>query len=135
MLRRGADSRASASTTEARSDLTAAHDTLVGQLQHYQQQVAACGAPAELSCIQSADRELADAVEAFATQMRRIEFPASAQAEAAELEDLADRLVRVFRELATVGSPEDYQRLAASTGQLGISFDQQTQVLVSSLSA
>jgi hypothetical protein len=122
-------------TTQARSDLTAAHNTLAGRIQQYQQQVAACGAQPELSCIQSADRELADAFAAFATEMQRIEFPASAQAEAAELEGLADRIAGVFGELATVGSPEDYQRVAAPTGQLGDSFDQQEQALVSSLSA
>lgn len=121
-------------TTEARSDLTAAHNILAGQIQQYQEQVAACGARPELSCIQSADRELADAFEAFATEMRGIEFPASAQAQAAELEDLADRIAGVFGELATVSSPEDYARVAAPAGQLGDSFDQQEQALVSSLS-
>ena len=56
----------------------------------YQQQTAACSA--ELSCFQTADRELVDAFAAFATELRRIEFPAAAQAEAAELGDLADRI-------------------------------------------
>jgi hypothetical protein len=40
----------------------------------YQQQTAACSA--ELSCFQTADRELADAFAAFATELRRIESPA-----------------------------------------------------------
>ncbi len=120
-------------TTQARSDLTAAHNTLVGRIQQHQQQIAAC--PAELSCVQSADGELADAFEAFATELRGIGFPASAQAEAAELEDLADRIVSALREMATAGSPEDYQRLAVPLAQLGSSFDQQEQALVSSLSA
>jgi hypothetical protein len=120
-------------TTEARSDLTAAHGTLAGRIQQYQQEVAAC--PPELSCVQSADRELADAFEAFATEMRRIEFPSSAQAEAAELEDLADRIAGVFRELASAGSPQEYERLAGPTAELGNTFDQQTQALVTALSA
>jgi hypothetical protein len=63
-------------TTQATSELTAAHNTLAGQVQQYQQQAAACAA--ELSCFQSADRELADAFAAFATALRRIEFPAAA---------------------------------------------------------
>jgi uncharacterized protein DUF4389 len=120
-------------TTEARSDLSAAHGTLVGGIQQYQQAVAAC--PAELSCVQSADRELADAFETFATEMRRIDFPAEAQAEAAELEDLADRIAGVFRELAGAGSPQEYERLAGPTAELGNSFDQRIQALVTSLSA
>ena len=120
-------------TTQARSDLTAAHNTLAGRIQQHQQQIAGC--PAELSCVQSADRELADAFEGFATELRRIGFPASAQAEAAELEDLADRIASTLRQMATAGSPEDYQTLAAPLAQLGSSFDQQEQALVNSLSA
>jgi Domain of unknown function (DUF4389) len=121
--------------TQARSDLTAAHNTLVGEIQQYQQQIAACGAPVELSCIQAADREVADAVAAFATELRQIEFPAASQAEAAELGDLADQFATALRERAGAGSPEEYQRLAADDQQLGDSFDQQEQALVSSLSA
>ncbi|HEU4399689.1 MAG TPA: DUF4389 domain-containing protein [Actinomycetota bacterium] len=120
-------------TTEARSDLTAAYDILAGRVQQYQQQVAAC--PPEMSCIQPADRELAAAFDAFATEMRRIDFPASAQADAAELQGLADRVASTFRELATAGSPQEYERLAAPTAELGNSFDQRVQALVTSLSA
>jgi Domain of unknown function (DUF4389) len=122
-------------TTQARSDLTAAHNTLVGEIQQHQQQLAACGTRPELSCFQSAERELADAFAAYATELRRIEFPASAQAEAAELEDLADQFATALRERAGAGSPEEYWRLAADDKQLGSSFDQQEQALVSSLSA
>jgi hypothetical protein len=122
-------------TTQARSDLTAAHNTLAGQIQQYQQQVIACPAPVQLSCVQSAESELAAAFAAYATELRRIEFPASAQAEAAELEDLADQFATALRERADAGSPEEYQRLAADSEQLGSSFDQQEQALVSSLSA
>jgi hypothetical protein len=74
----------------------------------YQQQTAACSA--ELSCFQTADRELAYAFAAFATELRRIEFPAAAQAEAAELGDLADRIAGSLQEQAAAGSPEEYQR-------------------------
>jgi len=122
-------------TTEARSDLAAAHNTLVGRVQQHQQQIAACAAPVQLSCVQSADGELADAFAAFATELRRIGFPASAQAEAVELGDLADRLASALGERATAASPEEYQQLAARDQQLGNSFDQQELVLVRSLSA
>ena len=96
----------------------------------YQQQTAACSA--ELSCFQTADRELADAFAAFATELRRIEFPAAAQAEAAELGDLADRIAGSLQEQAAAGSPEEYQRLAADNQELGNTFDQQERTLVSS---
>jgi hypothetical protein len=122
-------------TTQARADLTAAHNTLVGEIQQYQQQIAACGAPVELSCIQAADREVADAVAAFATDLRRIQFPTSAQPDAAELGERADQFAGALRERAAAGSPQEYQRLAADDQQLGNAFDQQEQVLVSSLSA
>ena len=98
----------------------------------YQQQTAACSA--ELSCFQTADRELADAFAAFATELRRLEFPAAAQAEAAELGDLADRIAGSLQEQAAAGSPEEYQRLSADNQELGNTFDQQEQTLVSSLS-
>jgi len=120
-------------TAAARSDLIAAYGTLAGRSQQYQQQVEAC--PAELTCIQSADREWADAFEGFATELRRIEFPASARAGAAELAELADRMASVLRDRAEVASPEEYQTLAADTDQLGSTFDQQVTALVSSLSA
>lgn len=119
--------------TQASSDLTAAHNTLAGRVQQYQQQIAAC--PAELSCVQSADRELADAFAAFATELRGIAFPASAQAEAAGLGDLADRIANSLQEQATAGSPEEYQRLTADNQELGNTFDQQEQALVNSLAA
>jgi Domain of unknown function (DUF4389) len=122
-------------TTEARSDLTAAHNTLVGRVQQHQQQLAACPAPVQLSCVQSADRELADAFAAFATELRGIGFPASAQAEAAELEELADRIASALQERATVASPEEYQQLAADSQRLGNSFDQQELALARSLAA
>jgi len=120
-------------TTEATSELTAAHNTLAGQVQQYQQQTAACSA--ELSCFQAADRELADGFAAFATELRRIEFPASAQAEAAALGDLADRIASSLQQQATADSPKQYQTMAADSQELGTSFDQQEQILVSSLSA
>ena len=120
-------------TAQATSELTAAHNTLAGHVQQYQQQTAACSA--ELSCFQSADRELADAFAAFATELRRIEFPAAAQAEAATLGDLADRIASSLQEQAAAGSPEEYQRLATDNQELGNTFDQQEQTLVSSLSA
>ena len=72
----------------------------------YQQPTVACSV--ELSCFQTADRELADAFAAFATELRRLEFPAAAQAEAAELGDLADRIAGSLQEQAAAGSPEEY---------------------------
>ena len=122
-------------TTQASADLTAAHNTLASQAQQYQQQIAACAAPVQLSCVQSADRELAGAFAAFATELRGIAFPASAQAEAAELGDLADRIANSLQEQATAGSPEEYQGLAADNQELGNTFDQQEQALVNSLAA
>jgi hypothetical protein len=76
----------------------------------------------------------ADAFAAFATELRRIEFPAAAQAEAAELGDLADRIAGSLQEQAAAGSPEEYQRLAADNQELGNTFDQQERTLVSSSS-
>jgi hypothetical protein len=120
-------------TAQATSELTAAHNTLAGHVQQYQQQTAACSA--ELSCFQSADRELADGFAAFATELGRIEFPAAAQAEAAALGDLADRIASSLQEQAAAGSPEEYQKLVADNQELGNTFDQQEQTLISSLSA
>jgi hypothetical protein len=120
--------------TDARSDVTAAYDTLAARIQQYQQQVADCGARPQLSCVQAANAELAGAFEAFAGELRPIDFPASAQDEAAEVEGLADRLAGVFRELSTVSTPEEYERLAPSTAELGNSFDQRVQALVNELS-
>ena len=120
--------------TEARSDVTAAYDTLAARIQQYQQQVADCGARPQLSCVQAANAELAGAFEVFAGELRRIDFPASARDEAAEVEGLADRLAGVFRELSTVSTPEEYERLASGTEELGNSFDQRVQTLVNELS-
>jgi hypothetical protein len=120
--------------TEARSDVTAAYDTLAARIQQYQQQVADCGARPQLSCVQAANAELAGAFEAFAGELRRIDFPASARDEAAEVEGLADRLAGVFRELSTVSTPEEYEQLASGTEELGNSFDQRVQTLVNELS-
>jgi Domain of unknown function (DUF4389) len=121
-------------TTEARSDFTAAYDTLTARIQQYQQQVADCGARPELACVQAADAELAGAFEAFGGELRRIEFPASARDEAAELERRTDRIAGVFGELSTAGGPREYERLASSTQQLGNEFDRQAQAVAEALS-
>jgi len=63
------------------------------------------------------------------------EVCAAAQAEAAASGDLADRIASSLQEQAAAGSPEEYQKLVADNQELGNTFDQQEQTLVSSLSA
>ena len=49
--------------------------------------------------------------------------------------DLADRIASSLQDQAAAGSPEEYQQIAADNQELGNTFDQQEQTLVSSLSA
>jgi len=122
------------SRTEARSAVTTANDNLAAHGQRVQQQISACGSAADqLACVEAADRELADAFAAFATELRRIEFPGSARDEAAELTSLADRIAGTLREVAAAGSPEEYTRLAAGIPQLVNSFDPKGQALLDAL--
>jgi hypothetical protein len=121
------------SETRALSDVTAAYNTLTSEVQKYQQDVAACNQ--ELSCVQRADSELADASETFATNVERVDFPASARDEGKELVRVSHQFADALRGLASATSPEEYTRLAAGLEQVGNSVDQRYQELVSELTS
>ena len=126
------------SAVETLQSLTAAHDSLVGKGQRFQQDVGACASAPEgqqLTCVQTADRDLAVAFEAFAEDVAALEFPASAEAQAVEVERLGHQFAGAMRQLVAAPSPEEYTRLAAGTDQIGSSFDQRYQALVNSLAA
>jgi hypothetical protein len=122
-------------STEALSGLTAAHDTLAGQTQQFRQQAAACRSAADqLGCVESATGQLADAFEAFATEVDALGFPGSAQDEAAELVRRTHGFAGALRSVAAASSPAEYTRLAAGINQLGNSLDQQYRATVAALS-
>ena len=118
-------------SAEALAALTTAHDALDSQTRHYQEQVNACRSAADtLSCVQSADRQLADAVEAFASQVAAIDFPTEAEDKAAEVERIAHDLSAALHKLAAASSPAEFTRSAADVNRIGSSFDQQCEALV-----
>lgn len=121
------------SKAEALTAVTAAYDTLASHGQKSQQDIAACNQ--QLSCVQAADRELATAFEAFATEVGRLEFPGSARDEAAEVERLGHQVASALQGLVAAPSPEEYTRLAAGTDQIGSSFDERYQALVNELAS
>jgi hypothetical protein len=124
--------------TETVQSLTAAHDSLVSKGQKFQQDVGACAsAPRgqQLTCVQTADRDLAAAFETFASDVAALEFPASSRAEAREVERLGRQFAGAMRQLVAAPTPEEYTRLAAGTDQIGSSFDQRYQALVNELAA
>jgi hypothetical protein len=133
----GAITGANAPTrAEALSAVTAAHNTLTGRIQQFRQQVAACGSAADrLSCVESADAQLADAAETFASQVDALEFPASAQDEAAEMVRVGHDFASVTGKLAAAPSPAEYTRLAADVDRLGNLFDQRYRALVGALAS
>jgi hypothetical protein len=125
------------SNTTLLSDVTAAHDDLVGQGQQVQQKISACGTDASaLRCVQEADRQLADAFEAFAIRLARMEFPGSARTEAADVTEVSRRFAGALRQLGSASSPQEYTQLAnGEVSQLGSFFDQRYDALVRKLSA
>jgi Domain of unknown function (DUF4389) len=129
-------SRGTVSRVEALSRVQAAHDTLAGEGQKFQQQISACGSASnQLGCVQAADRGLANAFETFATKVDRLDFPASTQDEADEVARLGHRFAGALRELVAAPSIEEYTRLASGTDQIGSAFDQRYQALVNALTA
>jgi hypothetical protein len=126
------------SDVETLQSLTAAHDSLIAKGQKFQQEVGACASAPQaqqLSCVQTADRDLAVAFETFAGDVTALEFPASSRAEAREVERLGRQFAGAMRRLVAAPTPEEYTRLAAGTDQIGTSFDQRYQALVNSLAA
>jgi hypothetical protein len=124
------------SRVEALAKVTAAHDTLVDRTQQFQQKVKGCTTTGNrLSCVQAADRDLADAFEAFAVRVDGVDFPKSAQTEAAEVVRLGHRFAGAMRELVAAPSVEEYTRLASGTDQIGASFDQGYQALIDKLTS
>ncbi len=121
------------SKAESLTAVTAAHDTLVSNGQKYQQDLAACNQ--QLSCVQAADRELASAFEAFATEVGGVDFPESARDEAAEVERLGHQFAGALRGLVAAASPEEYTRLGAGADQIANSFDQRYEALVNELAS
>jgi hypothetical protein len=77
---------------------------------------------------------LADAFAAIATELRRIEFPAAAQAEAAELGTSPTASPAPSRSRPAPARPRNTRGLAADNQELGNTLDQQERTLVSSLS-
>jgi hypothetical protein len=126
------------SEVETLQDLTAAHDSLITKGQKFQQDVGACASAPQgqqLTCVQTADRDLVAAFEAFAGDVAALDFPASSRAEAREVERLGRQFAGAMRQLVAAPTPEEYTRLAAGTDQIGTSFDQRYQALVNSLAA
>jgi hypothetical protein len=124
------------SEAETLQSLSEAHDSLIAKGQKFQQDVGACASAPQgqqLSCVQTADRDLAAAFETFAGDVAALEFPASSRAEAREVERLGRQFAGAMRQLVAAPTPEEYTRLAAGTDQIGSSFDQRYQALVNSL--
>jgi hypothetical protein len=133
----GALSAIVATRTDALSALVAAHKTLTDQGQEYQAKVAACRSTADtLSCIEAADRDLADAFDGFAGKVDSVNFPtAEASAAAADVERLAHDLASALRQLATATSEEAYASQATNLNSLGTTFDQEYETLVQALTS
>lgn len=124
------------SRIQALAKVTAAHETLVDRTRQFQQKVNGCTTTGDrLSCVQAADRDLADAFEAFAVRVDGLDFPESAQTEAAEVVRLGHRFAGAMRELVAAPSVEEYTRLASGTDQIGASFDQGYQALIDKLTS
>jgi len=126
------------SSTQALQSLTAAHDTLASSTQKFQQDVGTCSTAPEakrLTCVQTADRDLATAFETFANRVEDIKFPASASAEAARVVTLGHEFANSLQGLVAAPTPEEYTKLTADTDRIGSSFDQQYQALVNKLAA
>ena len=121
------------SEARALSEVVTAHDTLTNRGQKYQQDVAACNQ--QLACVQRADRDLATAVEAFATEVDGVDFPGSAQDEAADVVRVGHQFASALQGLVDAPSAEEYTRLAPGVDQVSTSFDQRYKALVDELTS
>jgi Domain of unknown function (DUF4389) len=119
------------SRATALSDVVAAHDRLNDKGQKYQQDIAACSQ--ELRCVQRADGELAAALETFATDVDRVDFPASARDEGAAMVRAGHEFAGGLRGLVAAPSAAEYTRLASGLDQVSNSFDRRYQELVNEL--
>jgi hypothetical protein len=119
------------SRATALSDVVAAHDRLNDRGQKYRQDIAACSQ--ELRCVQRADGELAAALETFATDVDRVDFPASARDEGAAMVRAGREFAGGLRGLVAAPSAAEYTRLASGLDQVSNSFDQRYQELVNEL--
>jgi hypothetical protein len=124
-----------AAKAEALSALTAAQDTLNGRTREFQEKTGSCRSTADaLSCVEAADRELADAFDGFAGDVDSVNFP-TAKAEAVEVEQVARDLADALRQAAAATTEADYGRRAADLGPLGTSLDQKYEALVRALTS
>lgn len=119
------------SRATALSDVVAAHDRLNDKGQKYQQDIAACSQ--ELRCVQRADGELAAALETFATDVDRVDFPAPARDEGAAMVRAGHEFAGGLRGLVAAPSAAEYTRLASGLDQVSNSFDRRYQELVNEL--
>jgi hypothetical protein len=113
-----ANSSATASRAGAISSISAAHSTLLGQLNGLSQQISACQnqsvQAAALTCVTRLDRQAAGDLGTFANQVRSTPVPSSAAAAAAQLATAADQLQAAFQQLGAATSVAQYEQIDSS---------------------
>ncbi len=108
------------------TSLDAAHRQLADSVNSFQTQTAGCAQ--SISCVESADGQLAGAFATFKSQVETLSLPASAQSAASTLEADTDALVNLLHQLSA-DSPTSYGADASRLAGLANQFDSDYQTL------
>lgn len=123
--------RAAGSTTTAqsqRNQVVGAYDRLAVVLVRFQKQAKSCAG--RLACVQRAETPVADALDRFVGELRAIDYPGGARADAAEAEAAATRMATQMRRAANARDAAAYARAARGLGQVGRRVDSDVNALL-----
>lgn len=104
--------------------LDSQYETVVTSSQEYGAAVQACGLSGGADCIHAADRELADALRQFRTDLGNEKFPGHALSSAEQLRDDATELIGILDQMAATSDPDTYRTLALQFQQNATQLDE-----------
>jgi hypothetical protein len=118
---------------EVINELSSDHGALISATTRFQKATAACGPSTDITCIERADAAVGAEFTIFTTRMGTIDFPASTQAKASQLEADSRALADLFQRLSLSGSLSAYNGLAGGLDSLTKKFDTDYHDLVNAL--
>jgi len=119
---------------EAANSFVVANRALGVRVASFQQQVPRCNtAPEPFRCAQSAESDLAAALEAYDRTTSGINFPSAVDPEVARLRSATAGFIAAVRALIAAPTEAEYFRLAQALDQSGTAFDRAVQAVLSGL--
>ncbi len=103
------------------------------EAQRYTRETQRCAVAGGLDCLHQANRELADAVRAFQSDLRSLDFTDVSIEQAEEVDRDASELIGVLERMASTTDPDEYDRHLTDFQSLAPELDRDVQALLDTL--